>query len=109
MRGGRLPIVLLVLACAAPAAAQAMPVGSPDVAALQVGLRARNLYSGSVDGLLGPLTVAAAGSLGRQAGLSVRDPLQVRPALGAYGSTRLGSRSLGVGMAGWDVAAFQFL
>ena len=49
--------LLLALVWALPAAAH--PVGDPDVAALQVGLKNRGFYGGTVDGAMGAATDAA--------------------------------------------------
>lgn len=83
----------------------------PDVAALQVGLRANGVYDGPIDGLIGPLTIAAIRELERQAGLPVTGvaTARVRAALGAYARTSLGTRVLRPSISGWDVAKFQFL
>ena len=85
--------------------------GNPEVAALQVGLRERGLYRGTVDGVLGPGTERAVLRFQRRAGLSadgVPGP-RTRKALGRYGKRApLGGRPLLVGMRGWDVAALQF-
>ena len=51
--------VALALLCAAPAAARV----SSNTAALQVALRAKGLYGGSVDGVAGPGTRAAVRAL----------------------------------------------
>jgi peptidoglycan hydrolase-like protein with peptidoglycan-binding domain len=98
---------LLVLCQALPAAA----AGDPDVAALQVALRARGLYDGAVDGLAGPRTGAAVRSFQRRAGIAVDGVAgrQTRSALGRRWRRSLGSRVLQQGKAGWDVAALQFL
>jgi peptidoglycan hydrolase-like protein with peptidoglycan-binding domain len=87
--------------------------GSRDagIAALQVALHARGLYSGTIDGLQGPGTTAAVRRFQRRVGLpvdGVPGP-RTRLALGRYGKHLLGSRSLTLGAAGWDVAALQFL
>ena len=85
--------------------------GNPEVAALQVGLRERGLYRGTVDGVLGPGTERAVRRFQHRAGLSadgVPGP-RTRKALGRYGKRApLGGRPLLVGMRGWDVAALQF-
>jgi murein DD-endopeptidase MepM/ murein hydrolase activator NlpD len=108
-RGLRLIVVLLVLVALLPSPA----VASRDagVAALQVALRTRGLYAGSIDGLKGPLTSAATKRLQRRAGLapSGRAGTNTREALGRYGRHVLGSRLLARGARGWDVAALQFL
>ena len=71
---------LLVLNQALPAAA----AGDPNVAALQVALRARGLYAGAVDGVAGPRTGAAVRSFQRRAGIAVDGVAgpQTRSALG---------------------------
>ena len=94
------------LALAALGPASAVTARDPDVAALQVALRAHALYSGPVDGRAGPATVAAVRSLtGTNALLGSR----TRAALGSYGRYRLGSRALTGGAVGWDAAAVQFM
>jgi hypothetical protein len=107
----RAAITLPVLAAALllPTAAQA--TGKPRVAALQVTLRARGYYSGTIDGIRGPLTRAATMRFQRRAGLAVDGILgpRTRAGLGRYARHRLGSRPLRRGTAGWDVAALQFV
>jgi len=51
-------------------ASSAFGGGNPDVAALQVGLRARGLYAGTVDGVLGAGTEQAVRRFQRRAGLA---------------------------------------
>ena len=92
-------------------APNAFAAGDPEIAALQVGLRHRGVYSGSVDGVLSERTVFAVKRFQRHAGIAVDGvPGQTtRIALGRYGrSAPLGLRVLGGGMRGWDVAALQF-
>jgi murein DD-endopeptidase MepM/ murein hydrolase activator NlpD len=89
---------------AAPAAAHG--TGDPDVAALQVGLAAHNLYTDDVDGYVGPHTLAG---LNRLPGATTLFAPATRAALGAYGAFALGSRPLARGATGWDVAALQFM
>jgi murein DD-endopeptidase MepM/ murein hydrolase activator NlpD len=98
--------VLVSLAFAGPASA----AGDPGVAALQVGLRARGLYAGEVDGVVGPATERAVRRLQRRARISVDGVAgpQTRRALGRFGGPRLGTRVLRPGVRGWDVAALQF-
>lgn len=109
MRAAALAITLCLAATLSSASA-GLAAGRPAVAALQVGLRARGLYSGEIDGLAGPATAAAIRRLQRRAGLAEtgRPSSGVRRALGAYGRWPLGSRMLDVPAAGWDVAALQF-
>ena len=92
-------------------APNALAAGDPEIAALQVGLRSRGFYGGSVDGVLGGGTVNAVKRLQRRAGIAVDGVpgAQTRRALGRYGrSAPLGRRLLQRGMRGWDVAALQF-
>ena len=92
----------------APAASAA---GNAGIAALQVALRARGLYSGTIDGLAGQSTTKAVMRFQQRAKLPVTGSVdsRTRRALGRYGSHLLGSRPLTRGAAGWDVAALQFL
>ena len=46
-------------------------MGKPRVAALQIGLQAKGLYGGTIDGHYGPATEQAVRRLQRRAGLSV--------------------------------------
>jgi murein DD-endopeptidase MepM/ murein hydrolase activator NlpD len=99
---------VLFLALAAPTAALA--VGKPTVAALQVALRARGLYAGTIDGLAGASTTAGVRRFQRRAGIGVDGVAgpQTRRALGRYGRRQFGARLLNMGKSGWDVAALQF-
>ena len=87
--------------------------GNADVAALQVALRARGVYTGPVDGLSGPQTTNALRLLGSatpsSTGKAPAEPGDLRAMLGTYARFRLGDRVLRPGLRGWDVAAFQFL
>jgi len=108
----RAPIVGLLagLICCAVIALPAAARGRADVAALQVALRSAAAYSGAVDGIRGPGTIAAVRSLQRRAGLradGIAGP-RTRRALGRSGRHRYGSRAMRRGDAGWDVAALQF-
>jgi len=97
-------LVGLVLAVPAQAA-------NPQLAGLQVALRAHGLYLGPIDGVAGPRTVAAIRAFQRRSGLAV-DGLagpQTRRALGPLGRPLFGNRRvLGPGSFGWDVAVLQF-
>jgi murein DD-endopeptidase MepM/ murein hydrolase activator NlpD len=102
--------VLVVLAALvlAPAAFASRNAG---VAALQVALRARGFYAGTIDGLKGPATTTAILRFQRRAGLPADGAVgpRTRRALGSYGRHLFGSRPLARGAVGWDVAALQFL
>lgn len=89
----------------------ALAAGDANVAALQVALRSRTVYAGTIDGMLGPQTRAALRAFQRAAGVNVTGKLDpdTRSALGLYAETPLGSRVMAQGMSGWDVAALQFL
>jgi murein DD-endopeptidase MepM/ murein hydrolase activator NlpD len=92
-------------------APSAFAAGDPEVAALQVGLRQRGFYAGTVDGVIGEATIAAVRRLQQRRGLVVDGiaGAQTRRALGRYGrQAPLGRRLLVRGMRGWDVAALQF-
>jgi peptidoglycan hydrolase-like protein with peptidoglycan-binding domain len=101
---------LLVLALALAGPTTAAAASSPNVAALQVTLRARGLYHGTIDGISGPATTAAVRRFQRRAHLTVDGVVgpRTRRALGHYGRHRFGRRMLHIGMRGWDVAALQF-
>ncbi|MEA2420731.1 MAG: hypothetical protein QOE60_2937 [Thermoleophilaceae bacterium] len=91
--------------------AQLATASSPDVAALQVALKALGLYPVAVDGVKGPFTHKAVQSFQQRHRLlvdGVAGP-QTRSALGRRGRPRLGSRVMHRGQRGWDVAALQFL
>jgi peptidoglycan hydrolase-like protein with peptidoglycan-binding domain len=112
---GACPAVLLtalaVAAAVAPPTAQAASVGRPDVAALQVALRARGLYRATVDGVSGPQTREGVRRFQARRGLvvdGIAGP-RTRAALRWRGRPGLGSRVIRAGHRGWDVAALQFL
>lgn len=100
--------VALVIALAVPSTAAA---GTARVAALQAGLDALDLYSGTVDGVRGPLTRRGIVRFQRRHGLAVDGVAgpQTRRALGWRGRPPLGSRAMRSGDRGWDVAALQYL
>ena len=82
-------IAAVALALGAPSPAGAAPGGDPDVAALQVGLTARDLYDGDIDGYAGPPTVRAYAEWQRQLGYRDADADGVP---GAASLVRLGVR-----------------
>lgn len=106
----RASVLLLALLglLAFPAAARA--VGDPNVAGLQVALRARGLYAGTIDGVIGPGTQRAVIRFQRRAHIGVDGVPgpQTRRALGRWGRHRYSTRMLHGGMRGWDVAGLQF-
>ena len=110
MRASAATLAVLGL-LAASFAGGASGAGSPNVAALQVGLRTHGLYHGTVDGVLGPRTERAVMRFQRRAGLSPDGVIgaRTRKAFGRYGRRGpLGRRDLAIGTRGWDVAALQF-
>jgi murein DD-endopeptidase MepM/ murein hydrolase activator NlpD len=106
-----LNLALPLAAIALMASGLAHAMGSPRVAALQVGLVRQGLYQGPVDGLEGPATTQAAAALRKNPPLraSALTGRKARAALGAWGNHELGARTLRVGDSGWDVAELQFL
>jgi N-acetylmuramoyl-L-alanine amidase len=84
---------------------------NPQVAGLQVALKAHGLYAGSIDGVSGPGTVAAVKLFQAQKGLAVdgRAGQRTRTALGPLGRPLLGRRDLARGAVGFDVSVLQFL
>jgi murein DD-endopeptidase MepM/ murein hydrolase activator NlpD len=100
-------VAALFLACSGTAAG----AGESPVAALQVALSTRGLYTGTIDGLAGPSTAAAVRAFQRRAHLPVDGVVgpQTRAALGRYSRHTLGSRPLALRAFGWDVAELQFL
>src|SRR5437588_1472315 len=110
-RPPRAPVALVATALALVCACSALGAGRPPVAALQVGLSARGIYEGPIDGVAGPTTLSAVRAFQRRARLpvdGVPGP-RTRVALGRYGRHTLGSRQLAVRAFGWDVAELQFL
>jgi peptidoglycan hydrolase-like protein with peptidoglycan-binding domain len=88
----------------------AFGAGDPDVAALQVALQTRGLYGGTIDGVAGEATTNAVIAFQKHKRLvpdGVVGPA-TRKALGKRWSPDLGSRRLGLGAVGWDVAELQF-
>ena len=106
----RAGIALLALVGLLALVSDARAGRTANVAALQVGLKARGLYGGTIDGIMGPGTRRAVRALQRRAGIvvdGVPGP-QTRRVLGRYARHRLGDRMLQSGKRGWDVAALQF-
>jgi len=104
----RLAVIVCMAALAVPAGARAGV--NPQVAGLQVALRAHGLYLSAIDGISGPKTVAAVHAFQRQHGLPVGiADTRTRVALGPLGTPLFGSRVLRAGDFGFDVAVLQFL
>jgi Putative peptidoglycan binding domain/LysM domain len=101
-------VLAVLLALAWEGAAQA---ANPQVAGLQVALKAHGLYTGPVDGVSGPGTVAAVKLFQARKGLVVdgRAGQGTRAALGPLGRPLLGRRDLARGAVGFDVSVLQFL
>lgn len=100
----------VLLAILAFAAGTASAAGKARIAALQIGLDAKGLYGGTIDGLWGPATARAVRRLQRRAGIAV-DGIpgpRTRRALGRYGRPDVGRRQLRPGHVGWDVSVTQF-
>lgn len=98
--------VLTALAFAAAANAS-----NPQIAGLQVALRAYGLYNGPIDSIAGPGTVRATKAFQRRAGLvpDGRAGPATRRALGPLGQPLFGRRTLRRRMFGWDVSVLQFM
>ena len=110
----RLRLVIIVAAVAAgllvaPAALAAGP--DPEIAGLQVALRSKGMYFGTIDGLAGPLTANGLRAFQKAARLPVTGELsaRTRAELGALGRPLLARPVLAQGAYGWDVSALQFL
>ena len=111
----RLRIVLLAVV-AAVAALTVVPSAlasgrNPQIAGLQVALRAQGLYRGPIDAISGPETVAAVRVFQQRERLPVTGlaHARTRKALGPLGRPLFGARTLHRGAFGWDVAVLQFL
>ena len=101
-------LISVIGALAAAQAVQAAP--NPQVAGLQVALRAHGLYLAQIDGIAGPKTAAAVHAFQRRHGLpfGVADA-KLRRALGPLGRPLFGTRILKRSDFGWDVSVLQFL
>jgi len=106
----KLLLATVVLLLAFPATATAARV-NPQVAGLQVALRAYGFYAGPIDGIAGPRTTLGVKRFQRQAGLIAdgKAGRATRRALGPLGRPLFGRRTLRRGAFGWDVSVLQFL
>jgi putative peptidoglycan binding protein/transglycosylase-like protein with SLT domain len=91
--------------------ASAAHARNPQIAGLQVALRAYGLYNGPIDAIAGPNTVRATKAFQRRAGLPVdgRAGPATRRALGPLGTPVFGRRTLHRGSFGWDVSVLQYM
>jgi hypothetical protein len=98
--------LLVGLTLAAPAQAR-----NPQIAGLQVALRAYGLYIGPIDAIAGPMTVRATKAFQRRAGIAPdgRAGPATRRALGPLGTPVFGHRTLRRGLFGWDVSVLQYM
>ena len=86
-------------------------MGEPRLAAFQVGLTAKGLYHGTIDGYWGPSTERAVRLLQKRARIAVDGVPgpRTRRALGRWGRHDFASRPLHPGLVGWDVSQTQFI
>jgi len=109
----RILLVGAVVAVAVAAIPASLASGgrNPQIAGLQVALRAQGLYRGAIDAISGPGTVEAVRAFQRTEGLPVTGlaDARTRAALGPLGRPLFGARTLKRGAFGWDVAVLQFL
>jgi peptidoglycan hydrolase-like protein with peptidoglycan-binding domain len=86
-------------------------LANPQQAGVQVALRAMGLYTGPVDGEVGPLTRAAVAAAQTRAGLPAtgRIDTRTRDALGPLARPLYGKRPIEPGDFGLDVSVLQFL
>ncbi|HET7128815.1 MAG TPA: peptidoglycan-binding protein [Gaiellaceae bacterium] len=104
----RLAVIAAVAALAAPAGALAGV--NPQIAGLQVALRAHGLYLAQIDGIAGARTASAVHAFQRAHHLPIGSAdTRTRVALGPLGRPLFGSRVLRRGDFGLDVAVLQFL
>jgi LysM repeat protein len=103
-------IALISVTGALAAAPAVHAAANPQVAGLQVALRAHGLYLAQIDGIAGPKTAAAVHAFQGKHGLpyGVADA-RLRRALGPLGRPLFGTRILKRGDFGWDVSVLQFL
>ena len=105
------PLVCVLVASALAAPAPAAARGSANTAALQVALKALHHYKGGIDGIPGARTKRAVRRFQRAHRLPVDGVAgpRTRRKLGKRGRPGLGTRTIGAGDRGWDVAGLQWL
>jgi LysM repeat protein len=104
----RVALLSTLVALAVPATAQAG--ANPQIAGIQVALRAHGLYLAQIDGIAGPKTAAALHVFQRRKHLKLgAADVHTRVALGPLGRPLFGSRTLRRGNFGLDVSVLQFL
>ena len=92
-------------------AGPAHAITNPQIPGLQVALREKGFYRGSIDGIAGPMTAQAVRAFQRKAHITVDGIAgpQTRRALGRLGRPLWGKRKvLARGMVGWDVSVLEF-
>jgi len=104
-------LLALAFALATIAFAPSAGAANPQVAGVQIALRERGLYEGSVDGVQGPKTLRAIRAFQRRNDLAVDGLVgpRTRAALGWRGQPLFGRRIIRRGMRGYDVGVLQFL
>jgi transglycosylase-like protein with SLT domain/putative peptidoglycan binding protein len=113
-RGGTSRHLLCLLALVAASAWLAPPAAArvdPQVAGLQVALRAYSFYAGPIDGISGPETRRGIKRFQHRVGLQVdgRAGPATRSAFGPLGRPLFGKRTMRRGLVGLDVSVLQFL
>ena len=103
--------VLLSLAATSLGLAASASAANPQIAGLQVALRAYGFYLGPIDGVSGQGTAHAIRGFQRSSRLPVDGipGTSTRRALGRLGRPLYGERTLRRGRFGWDVSVLQFL
>jgi nucleoid-associated protein YgaU len=101
-----LAVVAVALVVTAPADS-----ANPQIAGLQVALRAYGFYLGPIDGVSGQQTATAVRAFQRSSRLAVDGVpgATTRRALGRLGRPLYGKRTLVQGRVGWDVSVLQYL
>jgi LysM repeat protein len=105
-----LAVAAVAAAVLAPSANAAAGMVNPQIAGLQVALRAWGMYAGAIDGIAGPRTASGLHRFQRKMGIpaGVADA-RTRAKLGPLGRPLFGSRNLHRGDFGWDVSVLQFV